>query len=105
MKPLSHPDKVFWPDEGYTKQDLADFYQAVFPRLRPYVDDRMLTMERSPDGMRGQTFYQKEAPKGLPADTPTKTIRHANRDVHYILGGLLETQLAMVNLGSIPIHV
>lgn len=105
MKPISNPDKLYWSDDGITKQDLADFYAAVFPKLKPYVEDRMLTMERSPDGMLGQTFYQKEAPKGLPKDTPTKTIRHSNREVHYMLGGSLETQLAMVNFGSIPIHV
>jgi bifunctional non-homologous end joining protein LigD len=105
LNPLSHPDKVFWPGQGYTKQDLADFYEAIFPKLKPYVHNRMLTMERTPDGMLGQSFYQKEAPKGLPKNTPTKTIHHSNRDVNYILGGSLDTQLAMVNLGSIPIHV
>jgi bifunctional non-homologous end joining protein LigD len=103
-KIITHPEKVFWPDEGFTKQDLAEFYEAVFPKLKPYVADRMLTMERCPDGMRGQCFYQKEAPKGLPKGTPTKQIRHANRNVNYVLGGSLETQLALVNLGCIPVH-
>ncbi len=102
---ITHPEKVFWPDEGFTKQDLAAFYQAIFPKLKPYVADRMLTMERCPDGMRGKCFYQKEAPKGLPKDTPTKLIRHANRNVNYVLGGSLETQLTLVNLGCIPVHV
>ena len=66
LEQITHPDKVFWPGEGYTKLDLARFYAAVFPRLKPYVADRLLTMERCPDGMRGQCFYQKEAPKGMP---------------------------------------
>jgi bifunctional non-homologous end joining protein LigD len=101
---ITHPDKVFWPDEGFTKQDLAAFYEAIFPKLKPYVADRMLTLERCPDGMRGECFYQKEAPKGLPKGTPTKLIRHANRNVNYVLGGSLETQLALVNLGCIPVH-
>jgi bifunctional non-homologous end joining protein LigD len=102
---INHPDKIFWPDEGYTKLDLARFYAAVFPRLKPYVADRLLTMERCPDGMSGQCFYQKEAPKGLPAGTPTKSIRHQNRIVHYVVGGLIETEIALVNLGCIPVHV
>lgn len=101
MTAITHPDKLYWPDDGISKQDLADFYTAIFPKLKPYLADRMLTMERCPDGMLGQCFYQKEAPKGL----PTKTIRHKNHDVNYIVGGSLETQLAMVNLGSIPVHV
>ena len=102
---VTHPDKVFWPDEGYTKLDLASFYDAVFAKLRPYVDDRLLSMERCPDGMRGECFYQKAAPKGLPKDTPTQRIQHQNRDVEYVVGGSKETQIALVNLGCIPVHV
>jgi bifunctional non-homologous end joining protein LigD len=102
---ITNPDKVFWPDEGYTKLDLARFYAAAFAKLKPYVADRMLTMERCPDGMRGECFYQKEAPKTLPARTPTQVIRHQNRNVRYVVGGSLETQLALVNLGCIPVHV
>jgi bifunctional non-homologous end joining protein LigD len=102
---LTHPDKVFWPEEGYTKMDLARFYESVFPKLQPYVQDRMLSLERCPNGMSGQCFYQKEAPKGLPAGTPTKLIRHKNRPVHYVVGGRVETQIALVNLGCIPVHV
>lgn len=105
LQEISHPGKVFWPDEGYTKLDLARFYQDIFPKLKPYVADRMLTMERCPDGLRGECFYQKTAPKGLPAGTPTQQIKHANRDVRYVVGGSLRTQLALVNLGCIPVHV
>jgi bifunctional non-homologous end joining protein LigD len=104
-KALSHPDKVFWPEEGYTKLDVASFYARVFPKLKPYVADRLLTMERCPDGMRGGCFYQKEAPKGLPARTPIKVIEHQKGNVRYVVGGALETQIALVNLGCIPVHV
>ena len=104
-KLLSHPDKVFWPEEGYTKLDLARFYEFVFPRLKPFVADRMLSLERCPDGMSGQCFYQKEAPKSLPEGTPKKLIHHEKKNVNYVLGGSLETQIALVNLGCIPVHV
>ncbi|MGA8366529.1 MAG: hypothetical protein WB716_04385, partial [Candidatus Acidiferrales bacterium] len=43
---VSNPDKVFWPDEGYTKLDLVEYYKTIFPRLLPYVKDRMLSLER-----------------------------------------------------------
>ncbi len=102
---ITHPDKVFWPGEGYTKLDLARFYDAVFAKLRPYVDDRLLSLERCPDGMRGSCFYQKAAPKGLPEGTPTQRIHHQNSDVDYVVGGLKDTQLALANLGCIPVHV
>jgi bifunctional non-homologous end joining protein LigD len=105
---LSHPDKVFWPEEGYTKQDLAVYYRDVFPLLLPYVKDRILTLERCPDGMSGQCFYQKEMPQSMPPGTPTKEIANetgARKSTNYVVGGSLETQLALVNLGCIPVHV
>jgi bifunctional non-homologous end joining protein LigD len=104
---ISHPDKVFWPKEGYTKLDLAEYYAAIFDKLQPYVKDRILTLERCPDGMGGQCFYQKEKPKSMPADTHTILIRHAdakNESTNYVVGGTLETQLALVNLGCIAVH-
>lgn len=104
-KLITHPDKIFWPDEGYTKLDLARYYDAIFAKLQPYVDDRLLSLERCPDGMRGDCFYQKAAPKGLPEGTPTHRIHHQKRDVEYVVGGSKETQLALVNLGCIPVHV
>lgn len=102
---ITNPSKVFWPEEGYTKLDLARYYDAIFAKLRPYVEDRLLSLERCPDGMRGECFYQKAAPKGLPEGTPTHRIHHQNRDVNYVVGGSKETQLALVNLGCIPVHV
>jgi bifunctional non-homologous end joining protein LigD len=105
---ISNPGKVFWPEDGYTKLDLADFYRGIFPELLPYVKDRILTLERCPDGMAGQCFYQKQKPQGMPLGTPTKRIAtaHGKRAVtEYVVGGLLPTQLALVNLGCIPVHV
>lgn len=104
---VSNPDKVFWPEEGYTKLDLIRFYAGIFPLLKPYVNDRMLTLERCPDGMNGQCFYQKEMPVGMPPDTPSKRIESAEgkrKSVNYVVGGSLETQLALANLGCIAVH-
>ncbi|MGD1073543.1 MAG: non-homologous end-joining DNA ligase [Bryobacteraceae bacterium] len=101
---VTHPDKVFWPEEGYTKLDLARYYVDVFPKLQSWVQDRPLALERCPDGMGGECFFQKEAPESMPAGTPTKLIHHQNRPVHYVVGGLIETQIALVNLGCIAVH-
>src|SRR3984885_2401282 len=105
---ISHPDKIFWPDDGYTKLDLAEYYAAIFSKLRPYVDAHILSLERCPDGMKGQCFYQKEKPKSMPPGTPTNRIRHAggsSESTNYVVGGSLETQLALVNLSCIAVHV
>jgi bifunctional non-homologous end joining protein LigD len=105
---ISHPDKVFWPEEGYTKLNLAEYYAAIFPKLSSYVKDRILTLERCPDGMNGGCFYAKEIPPGMPADTPTKRIdtpQGKRKSVNFVVAGSLETQLALVNLGCIAVHV
>jgi bifunctional non-homologous end joining protein LigD len=105
---VSNPDKLFWPDEGYSKLQLIEFYAAIFPLLQPYVQDRMLSLERCPDGMRGGCFYQKEAPSSMPLGTPTKRIAHvgkSNKSTNYVVGGALATQLAIANLGCIALHV
>jgi bifunctional non-homologous end joining protein LigD len=105
---VSNPEKIFWPEEGYTKLDLIEFYAAIFPKLSPYVKDRILSLERCPDGMGGECFYQKEIPPGMPPDTPTKKIETPEgkrKSVNYVVGGSLKTQLALANLGCIAVHV
>lgn len=104
---ISNPNKVFWPDEGYTKLDLAEYYKTIFAKLAPYVKDRLLSLERCPDGMRGECFYQKEKPKGMPPETATKRLAHASgaKFTNYVVGGPLATQMALVNLGCIAVHV
>jgi bifunctional non-homologous end joining protein LigD len=102
---VSNPQKVFWPEEGYTKVDMLLFYVKVWPRLSPHLKDRLLSLERCPDGLLGDCFYQKEKPHGLPKDTPTHKITHDRGVTNYVVGGKLETQLALANLGCIAIHV
>lgn len=106
---ISNPQKVFWPEEHYTKEDLVNFYHDVFPALRPYADDRILTLERCPDGMNGACFYQKQKPESMPPGTPTKRIANergsSRKATDYVVGGSLTTQLALANLGCIPMHV
>lgn len=102
---VTHPDRPYWPEDGTTKLDLIRFYARVFPRLAPFVRDRLLALERCPEGMRGSCFFQKEAPAGLPPGTPTKRIEHSSGSVRYVVGGRRDTQLALVNLGCIAVHV
>jgi bifunctional non-homologous end joining protein LigD len=104
---ISHPDKVWWPGEGIRKLDVARFYDAIAPRLLPWMADRPLVAERCPDGMRGECFFQKNFADGLPVGVPTKAIaaESAGRTVQYVIGGSKKTLLALVNLGCIAVHV
>jgi len=102
---ISNPQKIYWPDEGWTKLDMIRFYDEVFPALKPWVEDRLLSLKRCPNGITGKCFFQKEKPETMPADTPTKRIVHENGIRNYVVGGKKETQLALANLGCIAVHV
>ena len=62
---LTHPDRVYWPDAGVTKEGLADYYAEAWPFMKPFIVGRALALVRCPDGIGGQTFFQKHAWKGL----------------------------------------
>ena len=63
---LSNLDKIFWPDEGYTKGDLIAYYFNVAHLMLPHLAGRPLTMKRMPDGIDGPFFYEKSAPSHVP---------------------------------------
>ncbi|EPE97770.1 DNA ligase D [Rhizobium grahamii] len=63
---LTHPDRIYWPDEGVTKQGLASYYARVWRFIEPYVTKRPLALLRCPDGIAGhQRFFQKHSWKGM----------------------------------------
>lgn len=62
---LTHPDRIYWPDAGITKEGLADHYTQVWRRIAPFVVNRPLALLRCPTGIKGQQFFQKHAWKGL----------------------------------------
>ena len=104
---ITHPDKVFWPEERLTKGDLVGYYEAVAPLLLPYLIDRPLVLTRYPDGIRGKFFYQKDAPEFAPSWIRTVRIRaeEVGRDIDYIVVDDVDALRYVINLGTIPIHL
>ena len=98
---LSNLDKVFWPEDGYTKGDLVGYYQEVWPWLAPYLRDRPVVLTRYPDGITGKSFFQKNAPGFTPDWVQTFRIE----DTDYFICNDLETLLYVINSGCIPLHV
>jgi bifunctional non-homologous end joining protein LigD len=104
---VSNRDKVFWPDDGYTKGDLVDYYVAVAPRLLPYLQNRPLVLTRYPDGVNGKSFFQKDAPEFVPDWLRLETLwsEGSERDIRYFV---LEDDAGLAyvaNMASIPLHV
>ncbi|MGP4049835.1 non-homologous end-joining DNA ligase [Streptomyces sp. 2A115] len=71
---LSSPDKIFFPERGFTKRDLAQYYLAVGPGILRALRDRPTTLQRYPEGVTGESFFQKRAPKNMPDWIPTAHI-------------------------------
>lgn len=105
---LSNLDKVFWPEEGYTKGDLLRYYEQIAPALLPHLRDRPIMLVRYPDGIEGKSFYQWNVPKGTPEWLETLELRNEEQDGKNVTTFLVhdvESLLHVINLGCIPIHV
>ncbi len=105
--PFSNLDKVFWPNEGYTKGDLVDYHRRVARWMLPYLEDRPLVMTRYPDGIHGKSFFQKDAPPFAPEWMRRVTLwsEGSERELSYFVAEDLDALLYVVNLGTIPVHV
>ena len=102
--PLTNLDKVYWPDDGYTKGDLVRYYYEIAPHLSPYLQDRPLIMKRYPAGIRGSSFHQHDVNEA-PEFVRTVAIDvEEGREVDYIVGGERATLVYMANLGAIERH-
>jgi bifunctional non-homologous end joining protein LigD len=69
---LTSADRVLFPDDGITKGDLFAYYGEIADVLIPHLRDRPFTLKRWPDGIYGEAFFQKQAPKGMPSWIPTR---------------------------------
>ncbi|MDB4937480.1 MAG: ATP-dependent ligase [Labilithrix sp.] len=98
--------KLFWPDEGYTKGDLCDYYASVAEVILPYLADRPVILVRYPDGIAGKSFYQWNVPPGMPPWVRTLSVNDENDEPKR--GFLLDdasTLLYIANLACIPLHI
>ncbi len=72
---LSSADRVLFPDDGITKGDLFSYYDQVADAIVPHLRDRPFTMKRWREGIAADSFFQKQAPKGIPDWLPTREFR------------------------------
>ena len=100
---LKNLDKIFWPDEGYTKGDLMHYYSEIWPYIQPHLQGRPVSLVRYPEGITGNFFYQKDFPDPPPW-VETTAIANPERVIHYAMINNLETLIWSVNLGCIEVH-
>jgi bifunctional non-homologous end joining protein LigD len=107
---LSNRSKVFWPEEGYTKGDLWDYYASIAPVMLPFLRGRPVVLVRYPDGVAGKSFYQWRIPAGTPSwirtlelyDEEKRSERGTGKNVFLIEDA--DSLLYIANLGCIPLH-
>jgi bifunctional non-homologous end joining protein LigD len=106
---LSNLDKVFYPQTGFTKGQVVDYYTRVAPALLAHLEGRPLTMKRYPNGVEGKFFYEKECPKHRPDWVRTKRIvsRGSTKDrthVNFCIVDDLATLVWAANLADLELH-
>lgn len=102
---LSNLDKVFFPEEGFTKGDLIGYYEKVSDTILPYLKDRPVTMIRFPNGIKDKQFYQKDAPDYFPDWIETKAIDKQDGKTNYVVCNNKATLVYLANQACITPHI
>jgi bifunctional non-homologous end joining protein LigD len=103
---LSNLEKVLYPATGFTKKQVIDYYVRIAPAIIPHLEGRALTRKRYPDGVEGEPFFEKNAPKYRPEWVKTAPIwsEGNHRTVHYVLANDLPTLVWLANLAALELH-
>lgn len=107
---LSNLDKVLYPEAGFTKGEVIDYYTRVAPVLLPHLADRPLTVKRYPNGVDAPSFYEKNAARGTPAwvrtvSLPAPGSTKDRESIDYVVVDELATLVWLANLAAIELHV
>jgi bifunctional non-homologous end joining protein LigD len=109
---LTNLSKVLYPDDGFTKAEVLDYYQRIAPVLLPHIADRPMTIKRYPEGVDGQFFFQKHATEHRPDWVRTEEVksqssraREAGTTIEYLVIDDLPTLIWAANLAALELHV
>jgi bifunctional non-homologous end joining protein LigD len=107
---LSNLGKVLYPETGFTKGEVIDYYTRIAPVLLPHLIDRPLTVKRYPNGVDAQFFFEKNAARGTPDWIRTITLpvpgSTKNRDtIDYVVVEELAALVRLANLAALELHV
>jgi bifunctional non-homologous end joining protein LigD len=104
---LTNLTKVYWPDEGYTKRDLIEYYREVARVILPYLKDRPESLHRHPNGIRGKSFFQKDVRRQPPPEWVQLTTLHsesARKEIRALVCQDEATLVYLANLGCIELN-
>ncbi len=102
---VSSPDKVLFPDTEITKADLIGYYGRVADTLLPHLAGRPISMQRFPDGIDGETFFQKDVPDYFPDWIRTEKVEKEDGSLDMVIAEEAATLVYLANQACITPHV
>jgi bifunctional non-homologous end joining protein LigD len=100
---LSHPERVYFPDLGITKLELAEYYEALAERVLPGLVHRPLSLYRCPQGIEGACFYQKHANDSVPDQVARVRVEKGKEP--YAMVTDLASLISLVQIGALELHI
>jgi bifunctional non-homologous end joining protein LigD len=100
---LSNPDRVYFPESGITKSEIAQYYERMADRVLPGLVERPLSLVRCPEGREGECFYQKRAWRSIPASVPRVVVKKGR--AAYAMVTDLPSLVSLVQVGVLELHV
>jgi DNA ligase D-like protein (predicted polymerase) len=111
FRAVGNPEKLFFPEDGFRKKDIAAYYERIAPLILPYLKDRPISLRRFPDGIHGKSFFQRHPSAQTPSWVPTALVpredtpkENEDRSLRVFLCQDLRSLLYFVNLGCIDFH-
>jgi bifunctional non-homologous end joining protein LigD len=101
---LSNLDKVLYPETGFTKGQVIDFYSRAAPHLLPHLRGRALTLKRYPNGVEGGHFYEKQRPMHAPEWVRSTPVSAGDKMIDFVLCDDLPTLVWLANLADLELH-
>lgn len=100
-------EKTLYPQLRLTKADIIEYYIKAAPNMLTFLRDRALVRTRYPDGVRGESFYEKDLPKGAPdwVQTYKKYSQSVGKDTEYVVCNDLDTLIWLANLAALELHI
>jgi bifunctional non-homologous end joining protein LigD len=104
--PISNPHKIYWPEEGYSKFDLINYYNEVSEYILPHLKDRPLSLKRNPNGILDEGFFHKDAGENVPEFVEVFPVNSesSKKVIDYIVCNNRATLIYLANLGCIEMN-